>query len=212
MVEVEFFFYFGCPWTWFAFARIQETALRTNARIRWRPVLIDRVKAAAAGGGTAHAPAGPAQARYQAKDRDDWARFCGVALRRPPPYPVPAEWSLRGACVADAEGRMAAYAEQVFRACFERQEDIADLDAAVRAAVAVGFDAGDFRRRVSEPATLREIERNSDELVARGGFGSPTMFVGDDMYFGNDRMPLVELALTRAHGRVLVAPGAHGQA
>ena len=212
MTDVDFYFYLGCPWTYLAFGRLQETAMRTNARIAWKPVLIDRVQRGARPGGAPPEGAGsPARARYQAKDLQDWARFCAVQIRAPGPYPVAAGCALRGAVVAIAAGKGARYCEAVFRSCFEEGVNVDDPDAVAAIAAGVGIEPAGFRAALGEDGTRRALEAWSDELVARGGFGSPTMFVGDDMYFGNDRMPLVELALNRAAERPLVAPGAHGQ-
>lgn len=186
--------------------------MRTSARIVWKPVLVERVQRGANPGGVSpHLAGAPAKARYQAKDMQDWARFCGVRIRVPGPFPVRAEWALRGAVVAIAEGKAVPYCEAVFRACFEDGANIDDLEAVVAIAARAGLSPDEFRVAARDGATLRAVEGFSDELVARGGFGSPTMFVGDDMYFGNDRMPLVELALNQAAERPLVAPGAHGQ-
>lgn len=209
MLEVSFYFYYGCPWTFLASTRLTEVAMRTSARIAWKPILLDLVAQAA--GSPGHAPQHPARARYAAKDLGDWAEFCGVRIRHPGPFPRPATWALRGAVIALEDGRIAPYSEHVFQGCFGGMADIDSLDIVTNQAAAAGLDAAAFRRRVQEPRTREVIEGNSRELVARGGFGSPTLFVGDDMYFGNDRMPLVELALTRRGERPLILPGAHGQ-
>jgi 2-hydroxychromene-2-carboxylate isomerase len=215
MLQVEFYFHYGCPWTYLAFTRLRETALRTGAGIVWKPITVEHVherlqpRAAATHGAAATLPA---KARYAKKDLADWAAFCGVTIRHQGPFPLPAEWAARGAIVTAASGRVAQYSEAVFSACFRDAFDIGSLDAVVTLAGDLGLDEGEFRKAVCEPAVLRAVESNADELVARGGFGSPSMFIGDDMYFGNDRMPLVEFALNRRADRPFVAPGAHGQA
>jgi 2-hydroxychromene-2-carboxylate isomerase len=210
---VDFYFNYGCPWTYLASVRLREAALRTAARIAWKPILVARVQERVnAGRPVSHAPpVNPARARYAVKDLADWAAFCGVEIRRPGPFPVRADWAVRGAVVAAAEGAIEAFSERVFAACFAEGEDIDSPDVVSRIAVAAGLDAEAFRQRLGATATQVKVEELSDELLARGGFGSPTMFVGGDMYFGNDRMPLVELALSRSGERPLVAPGAHGQ-
>lgn len=212
MVDVEFYFYLGCPWTYLAFTRLRESAWRTGARVVWKPVLVDRVRhAATPGGATGHVELSPARARYQAKDLQDWARFCGLVIGRPGPFPAAAGWAARGAVVAIAAGKADPYCELAFRACFEESADLDSLDSVVRIAATAGLEPADFRAACADSGSLAVVERYSDELAARGGFGSPTMFIGEDMYFGNDRMPLVELALSRAAERPLVVPGAHGQ-
>jgi 2-hydroxychromene-2-carboxylate isomerase len=210
LADVTFYLYYGCPWTYLAFVRLQETAMRTRAVIAWRPVLLERVMRGAGLSAKAEVSAA-AQVRYRQKDLADWARFCGVAIRHGGPYPVAAEWAARGAVVALAEERAARYGEAVFRACFGECADPDDLEVVTGLAAASGIERERFRHAVEAPGTRAVLERNSDELVRRGGFGSPTMFVGDDMYVGNDRMPLVELALMRASDEPFVAPGAHGQ-
>lgn len=214
MADVDFYFNYGCPWTYLACVRLREVALRTGARIAWKPILVKRVhERVSAGGPAAHAPPmSAARARYAVKDLADWAAFCGVRISRPGPFPVRADRAVRAAVVAVGDGVIAAFSERVFAACFAEGADIDSPEVVTRIAVAVGLDAGEFNKRVDAPATQARVEELSDELVARGGFGSPTMFVGGDLYFGNDRMPLVELALSRSGERALVAPGAHGQA
>lgn len=215
MLQVEFYFHYGCPWTYLAFTRLRETVLRTGAGIVWKPITVEHVlKRLQPGMAAKHDAAAmlPARARYANKDLADWATFCGVSIRHQGPFPLPAEWAARGAIVAAGSGRVAAYSEAVFSACFRDGLDIGSLEIVVTLAGDLGLDEAEFRKAVCDPAALRAVERNSEELVARGGFGSPSMFIGDDMYFGNDRMPLVEFGLNRMADRPFVAPGAHGQA
>ena len=211
LAQVDFYFYLGCPWTWLAFVRLRETAMRTRASIAWKPVLVDRVTQGSNPGAPAtRPPISPAKLRYHVKDLQDWARFCGVTIATPGPFGAQARYAVRGAVAAMAAGRAAPYFDRVFRARFEDGANLDDPDTVTALAVEAGLDAADFRAAVADDSSLRTVEEVSDELVARGGFGSPTMFVGDDMYFGNDRMPLVEVALHRAGERPFIAPGAHG--
>lgn len=212
MPTVEFFFYAGCPWTYLAFTRLREAAMRAGGAIAWKPVLISRVRAAVQGGAMAgQVQAEPARARYQAKDLGDWARFCGVRIGRTGPYPVPADAAQAVAVAAIAAGAGESFMEEAFSAGFERGADLDAPAALARIGQQAGLDVAYVQRALDDAGVRRVLEANSDELVRRGGFDSPTMFIGDDMYFGNDRMPLVELALSRAGSRPLVAPGAHGQ-
>jgi 2-hydroxychromene-2-carboxylate isomerase len=88
----------------------------------------------------------------------------------------------------------------VFEAYWGELQDISQPEVLGAIAAHAGYDAGSFLRRIEDPAIKDRLRGNTDELIARGGFGSPTMFVdGDDMYFGNDRLPLVEAALARAN-------------
>lgn len=204
---VEFFYYGACPWTWMATGRLVEASLRTRARIAWRPILLEWLP------GVSHSPppAHPARAAYARKDLMDWAAFLGLPMRHadtgPGSEPCP-EWAQRGAVLAIEDGVIHDYAEAAFRARFADGRSLAELPVVLEIAAAAGV-SGDIGARIAAGATADTVRANGEELVRRGGFGSPTFFVGDDMYFGNDRMPLVESALMRAADRPFIAPGEH---
>jgi 2-hydroxychromene-2-carboxylate isomerase len=209
---VEFFYCCSCPWTYLAFVRLQETALRTGADIVFRPVLAEWIPTA---GGRAlpYAWLGPdpAMRAYAAKDLRDWARFCSVSVELPPSWPARPQWAQRGAVAAIDAGVIRRYADAVFRAHFSAGRDISDRRVVLEVAAVCGLEGPDFESRLDDEATLAAVRRNTDELVARGGFGSPTMFLGEDMYFGHDRVSLLESALMRSADRPLIAPGEHGR-
>jgi 2-hydroxychromene-2-carboxylate isomerase len=85
----------------------------------------------------------------------------------------------------------------VFAAYFQEDRDISRDDVLRAVAVDVGLDADELLAVTAAPASKERIRANTEECVRRGGFGSPTMFVDDDMYFGNDRLVLLEDALQR---------------
>jgi 2-hydroxychromene-2-carboxylate isomerase len=209
---VAFFFDFSCPWSYLALGRVREAAIRTGSRVVYRPVLVDDVLRSANPAFPAdRSDPVPARARYQAKDLGDWARYCGLTLRRPKPWPIRAEWAQRGAVAAGALAPgPAPYLAAVFSALFVDNAAITDLAVVEALAARAGLDAGPFAGRVRDPATLAEVDGNGKDLLARGGFGTPTFLVGDDLYFGNDRLPLVEAAMARRADMRLVLPGAHG--
>ena len=116
---------------------------------------------------------------------------------------------MRGAVVAIDAACIVPYSRAVFGAYFGAGDDITDPVVLRRIADTVGMDGAEFETRLPTDAALNVLRANADELIERGGFGSPTMFVGDAMFFGNDRMPLVEFALGQASGRRFVVPGDH---
>jgi len=208
---VEYFFDTSCPWCYLALERVQDAAIRTGGRVVYRPVLVDDVVRLVNSGFPAdRTDRVPVRARYQAKDLADWARYCGLTLQRPSPWPIRAEWAQRGAVVAAESGQGAAYLSAVFAALFADNRDITDLAVVEELAGQAGLNIPQFRSLVQQNKTLEQLTVNATELVARGGFGTPTLLVGEDLYFGNDRMPLVESALARLAGMRLVLPGAHG--
>jgi 2-hydroxychromene-2-carboxylate isomerase len=209
---VEFFYCASCPWTYLAFLRVQEAALRTHARIVWRPIVAQWVHQV--GNRTfpdSRIDPNPRKAAYGVKDLQDWARFCGIEITQPDPWPIIPIYTQRGAIVAERHGALVPYATAAFRAHFVQGLNIAELDVVRSFAIEAGLADGAFVDQLLADEVLAELRRNGDELVTRGGFGSPTMFIGDDLYFGNDRMPLVELALMHRDSLRVMAPGAHSQ-
>lgn len=210
MAAVEFYFDYSCPWTYLAFTRLRESAQRTGSEIVWKPIFLAQVMSAV---DPDHAdrrmdPA-PRRADYQLKDLQDWAHFCGLQINLPSGWPHAVEAAVCGAVEADRQQRIMAYSDAVFAAYFRDGRDIGEVDTLCDVAAAAGLDPSRLERALKDPATNDIVRVNSAELVQRGGFGSATMFVEDSMFFGNERIPLVEFALGQASGREFVMPGQH---
>jgi 2-hydroxychromene-2-carboxylate isomerase len=137
--------------------------------------------------------------RYYVKDLQDWARYCGIEIGKPPVFPVRAVDAMRGAIVAQDEDKLVPYAWAVFKAYWGDLKDISQPDVLRDICKSVGLAPDMVSRRIKDQDVKDRLRENTEEVIRRGGFGSPTMFVnGDDMYFGNDRLPLVEAALKAA--------------
>jgi 2-hydroxychromene-2-carboxylate isomerase len=197
--KLEFFFDCSSPWTYLAFTRIIPLAERTGTDIHWRPILVGGVfNAVNQDVYERRANPDPRKALYYDKDLRDWARFCGIAIGRPPVFPVRAVAAMRAVIAADEQGRLVPFAKAVFEAYWGALQDISQASVLEDAARRAGLNGAELLARSEADDVKRRLRANTDELIARGGFGSPTMFVNaDDMYFGNDRLPLVEAALSR---------------
>jgi len=209
-VRLEFFFDCSSPWTYLAFHRVEDVARRAGAELAWRPILVGGVfNAVNPSVYEQRARPVPAKARYAAKDLQDWARLYGLAIRWPSVFPVNSVKAMRGVIVAGEAGRLVPFARAVFEAYWGEDRDISREEVLGELARRAGLDAEALLARIADPEIKAALRANTDELVARGGFGSPTLFVdGDDMYFGNDRLPLVEAALRRGAGRAEASRGA----
>ena len=198
MASLDFFFDCSSPWTYLAFTRIHAIAERTNASIVWRPVLVGGVfNAVNREVYDRRASPEPRKSAYYEKDLQDWARLVGIRIGKPPVFPVRAVDAMR--CVLAAEHALVPFARETFEAYWGRLEDISREDVLMEIARRTGLDGEGLLARSRSPAIKQRLRDNTDELIARGGFGSPTLFVNqNDMYFGNDRLPLVEAALTAA--------------
>lgn len=200
MAVVEFFFDCSSPWTYLAFTRIQPLAARTGARIEWKPILVGGVfNEVNRDVYERRANPDPRKARYSAKDLQDWARLTGLKIIMPPPvFPVRATLAMRCALAAQEEGKVVEFSRNCFQSYWSDSQDISQPDVLRAVCAAANLDANRILDRAQATEVKDKLRANTDEVIARGGFGSPTMYVdGGDMYFGNDRMELVEAALRR---------------
>ncbi len=197
---LEFFFDCSSPWTYLAFSRIEALAERAGAEIDWRPILVGGVfNAVNETVYESRANPHPVKGRYYVKDLRDWARYCGIEIGQPPVFPVRSVDAMRAAIVALDEGKLVPFAWATFRAYWGALKDISQPDVLGEICDEVGLDREMVSERIKEDDVKGRLRANTEEVIARGGFGSPTMFVGKtDMYFGNDRLPLVEAALAAA--------------
>ncbi len=138
----------------------------------------------------------PLKQGYMLKDLAAWARLYGLAIAFPPKvFPVNSVKCMRGAFVALDEGKLVPYATAAFEAYWGDDRDISKEDVLADIAAKAGIERQRFFGRIETDDYKSQLRANTDELIARGGFGSPTMFVGNEMFFGNDRLPLVRAAL-----------------
>jgi len=199
MRRLEFFFDCSSPWTYLALHHIETLAAETGATLEWRPFLVGGVfNTVNPSVYQQREQPVPVKARYYLKDLQDWARSYGLKIGSPPVFPVNSVKAMRGCFVADEEGKLPPYARAVFETYWGDLQDISQDEVLTRIVQGVRLDPGSFFTKIAAPEYKQKLRANTDELIARGGFGSPTMFVdGDDMYFGNDRLVLVREALLR---------------
>jgi 2-hydroxychromene-2-carboxylate isomerase len=197
---IDFYFDISSPWTYLAFHNIQPLAAETGATIRWKPILVGGVFNSVNPSvyATRDNPV-PAKAAYQLKDMQDWARHCDIAIKLPPTvFPVNSVKAMRGCLWLEPQGKLVSFATAAFETYWGSDEDISRDEVLARICAQCGIDAAGFLTGIARQEIKDQLKANTEELIRRGGFGSPTMFVnGDDMYFGNDRLPLVRAALLR---------------
>ncbi len=200
---IEFFFDCSSPWTYLAFSNIQPLAKQYNVSITWRPVLVGGIFNAVNQSvyNNRNDPV-PAKQRYGKKDMQDWARSAGLKIKMPPTvFPVNAVKSMRGCILLDREGKLLPFATACFEAYWGDDQDISKDDVLAKICQRVGVDPQKFLAGIAEQPVKDQLKANTDEVIARGGYGSPTMFVDKtDMYFGNDRLPLLREAVERKLG------------
>ena len=201
---IECFFDISSPWTWLAFHHLRPLATELGVTVQWRPVLVGGIFNTVNPSVYEFRERGaPAKQAYLKKDLADWARKAGLTIHFPPSvFPVNSVKAMRGCLWLAPQGRLEDFADAAFRAYWSDDQDISQD--AVLAAICrrLGIDETAFFAGIADPAIKAQLKANVDEVIARGGFGSPTIFVGgDDMYFGNDRLGLVREAVLRRLGR-----------
>jgi 2-hydroxychromene-2-carboxylate isomerase len=194
---IECFFDCSSPWTYLAFHNLQGLARDLGVEVSWRPILVGGVfNTVNPSVYEQRASPVPAKARYMAKDLQDWARAAGLTVIFPPTvFPVNSAKAMRGCIWLAPQGQLVSFATRVFEAYWRDDRDISDDAVLTDICHALGIDPGAFHAAIASQEIKDQLRSNTAEVVARGGFGSPTFFVGDDMYFGNDRLPLLAAAV-----------------
>jgi len=194
MARLEFFFDISSPWTYLAFSRIEALAKRMQTELVWRPILVGGVfNSVNKELYETRANPNKAKLNYSVKDIKDWADFCGVEINWPDIFPVNAVNIMRGAFFALDHDKLPKYARLGFEAYWRDGLDVSNPDILSGIAEACHLPANDFLNSLKDDVIKSRLRENTDELCQRGGFGSPTMFINEtDMYFGNDRLLLIE--------------------
>ncbi|MFZ0246779.1 2-hydroxychromene-2-carboxylate isomerase [Candidatus Binatus sp.] len=202
--KLEFFYDCSSPWTYLAFTKIEDVARRHDAELIWRPILVGGLFNTV-NPSVYESRAKPVlvKSRYYVKDLGDWARFYGLKIGNPTVFPVNSVKAMRGAFVANEHRVIARYSKRVFESYWGEDKDISKDDVLREIVRETGLEEKEFFTKISSDEYKAKLRENVEELIARGGFGSPTMFVEGSMFFGNDRLPLVEHELAVGVGRAL---------
>jgi 2-hydroxychromene-2-carboxylate isomerase len=199
---IEFFFDCSSPWTYLAFHNIQPLAQEFGEEISWRPILVGGVFNSVNPSvyASRETPV-PLKAHYMLKDLADWARSAGLAIKMPPTvFPVNSVKAMRGCLWLSKE--MLPFARATFEAYWGEDKDISQDAVLTDICRRVGIEPEKFFAAIGQQSIKDQLKANTDEVIARGGFGSPTIFIDKtDMYFGNDRLPLIRDALQRRRER-----------
>ncbi|MEZ4297497.1 MAG: 2-hydroxychromene-2-carboxylate isomerase [Polyangiaceae bacterium] len=191
---VEMFFDFSSPFAYLAAVRVREVAGRAGARVAYRPFLL---------GGLFHAIGTPnvplfempeAKRRHAAADMARWAARFGAPFRFPTRFPMNTVKPLRMVLALPDEQRPP-FIDAVFRAYWGDDRDIGDPATLAEIATSLGLDGTALVARTGDDDLKRALRDATEEAARRGAFGAPTFFVGDLMFWGQDRLDMVERAL-----------------
>lgn len=194
MAKVEFHFDFGSPNAYLAHCVVPEIEARTGIKFEYVPVLLGGVFKLTNNRSPAEKMAGiKNRLEYERLEMRRFIRRHGVTrFTFNPFFPVNTLLIMRGAIAAQVEGVFARYVDEVFRHMWADSKDMDDPEVIRAALTESGFDAATLLARTQDPEVKNRLLKNTEDSVARGTFGSPTFFVGEQIFFGKDRLREVE--------------------
>lgn len=193
---VEFFFDFGSPTTYLAWTQLPRICAAAGATLVYRPMLLGGVFQAT---GNASPVTIPAKGKYMLTDMARFARRYGVPMRFNPHFPINTLALMRGAVGVQLRWpqRFDDYVKAMFTAMWVEGRNMGDTTIVAETLGQAGFDARALLELTADPAIKEALKKNTEEAVSRGAFGAPTMFVGEQMFFGQDRLDFVKEALAQ---------------
>lgn len=195
MMGAEFFFDYGSPFSYLADTQMADLEKSTGKTVVYRPMLLGGVLKAT---GNASPMAVPAKGAYMGLELRRWAERYGVPFRANPfPFRSNTLRLMRGAVASQRLGVFRAYHRTVFPAVWGEPLDLGDEAVFRRLLERAAIDPQRLLDAIEAQDTKDELRRSTEEAVRRGVFGAPTFFVGDEMFWGNDRLTFVEQALRR---------------
>lgn len=187
---LDVWFDYGSPYSYFALDRLERLAARFRARLQWKPVDLEALPSFQPPG-----PASDAKLRYVVADVTRTADFLGIPIEFPHPFPVRSELAVRGALVAQDEGIFPAWHRAVFRAAWVERLDLGHDEVLAECVRDAGGDPEDFLARARGPEIRERLTALAREADAAGVFGVPTVVLEDELFWGSDRLDVLEWRL-----------------
>ena len=195
---IEFYFDCSSPWTYLAFSEIVSLSQRHELEVDWKPVLVGGVfnKVNQDVYDFRKKP-NPLKLNYSNEDLQLWSAVRGISISFPEVFPVNSVRAMRGCLFAQQKNKLIEFANNVFHAYWSEGKDISQEDLLLDIAKNSNLDTKEFKKFITSQEAKDLLKKNTDELIGRGGFGSPTFFYKEKMFFGNDRLHLLEEAITK---------------
>ena len=189
---VECFFDVGSPASYLAWTQLPKIAARQQAQLIWKPMLLGGVFKAT---GNQSPVMIPAKGAYMLKDLARYARRYGVDMHFNPFFPINTLQLMRGATAARDLGQLESYLTAVFPALWVKGLDMGQAEIVAEVLAESGLNPEQVLTHANTPEIKDALKASTEEAITRGVFGAPTLFVGGEMFFGQDRLDWVESAL-----------------
>ena len=190
---IEFYFDVGSPTAYLAYKRLQQLQQQYNCSIDYRPVLLGGLFKAS---GNSSPVMVPAKGRYMMMDDlPRFAKLYDVPLNNNPHFPINTLNLMRGAVAALDGDYFNTYISAVFNAIWVDSKNMGDMETVMEVLSTAGLNAPLILESTQDADIKAKLITNTEAAVKRGLFGAPTMFVDEEMFFGQDRLQFVEMAL-----------------
>jgi len=186
-MNIDFWFEFGSTYSYPAAMRVEDVAGAQGIGINWRPFLLGVIFREQ---GLTDSPfnLNAAKGRYMWRDLERTCDALGIPFRRPSIFPRNGLLAARVACRFDGALWLPAFVRAVYRANFVADADIADTRVISECLAGVGQDAGTILEQAQSPASKTRLREQTAEAARLGIFGAPSILVGDELFWGNDRL------------------------
>jgi len=189
---VDFYYDYGSPTAYLAWTQLPAICAKHGATLQYQPILLGGVFK---GAGNQSPAMVEAKGKWLFDDVARYARHYGVGYAMNPHFIVNTMPAMRGAMWARQAGQLEAYNQAMFTAMWVDAKNIAEPDVLMEVVGSAGLDGPQMARAVQEQSVKQSLIDVTNAAVERGVFGAPTMIVGDEMHFGQDRLEWVERAL-----------------
>lgn len=198
MQEIEFLYDFASPNAYLVHKVLPELAQRCGARLRYVPVLLGGVfKATGNQSPMLTYREVKGKLAYQARQIERFVARHGLKYHMNPHFPMNTLTTMRGAVQAQGKPWEGDYIDAIFNAIWVHGQKLDDVDVIADVLTEAGLPRTEILEAIQTPAIKQQLIDRTEAAVARGVFGSPSMFVGEEMFFGKDSLPDLEYELTR---------------
>jgi 2-hydroxychromene-2-carboxylate isomerase len=192
-MKMEFWFDYHSPWSYLEATKLPAIAARHGAELWWRPLHLPRLIEAI--GGRRPLEESPAFVRWYQQDLQDWAQLYGMKISYHPAFPLRPARALRATLFAETEGKAGDFVMSVFKAYWSDHRDISDLQILCELGEGVGLNGAAVAAAAEDAKWKDCLLRNTKEAEGTGVFGVPTVNAAGKLFFGNDRLEMLDAYL-----------------
>jgi len=197
-VNCAFYYSPGSRYSYLALSQVPDLETDLAVTFNWIPVIGARIRAIRGVDPFTGPPqSGQYDWDYRRRDAQAWADLYGIEFIEPPSHLIDSELLGRGAVVASHMDCVRDYSWALAVQVYGSGTWPIDEAVVIGVADELGLNTAEFTEQLRDPATAAEIEANCQSAVANGVFGTPTLLIGDELFWGNDRLPLVRHHLSK---------------